>query len=496
MKINWIRGVQLSTGAIAALMLSLSAAMAHQRYRVVVLPPDGGADSFEAGYLFYAPLNERGTVGVAADTDAAPGALVNSYTWTDGRQTPLQQLPAVPDWVDTNSYINWLNGFGVSAGYITRTNSSSGATADSAMIWLASGRIFDIQPTGATQSHAVWINGLAQVSGWFENSVADPQCSFGNGEQTMGFIWEFGVSHRLGTLGGVQSYGEFINDRGQISGHAETSTATNPVTGCPPYDPFVWQAGKMTDMNPGNFGGAAGGTNFLSNGGYAVGYGTTAGEASFDPFLWHEGKATNLNTIGSLGGAGSGFNVNDIGHAVGVNVTPDGSVEHAVLWRDDTFTDLLTLPAYDCSEAFRINNHDQIVGFAFSCETGASSAFIWEDGEMVDLNALIPADSGLQLLEANWINGDGVISAQAVLTAGGNSGDSRAVLLIPAGICDPSDLTSPPVRAAVGAPQARAAAAVTAGAAILRTADGRIDPMWMRPVSSAQLRRKLQQGGN
>ena len=33
----------------------------HQHYRVVVLPPDGGADSILAGYLFYAPLTDHDT---------------------------------------------------------------------------------------------------------------------------------------------------------------------------------------------------------------------------------------------------------------------------------------------------------------------------------------------------------------------------------------------------------------------------------------------------
>jgi uncharacterized membrane protein len=192
----------------------------------------------------------------------------------------------------------------VSAGYGTRTNTVTAATADDAVIWLPNGKIYDIQPAGATQSHAVWINDLGQVSGWAQNSTAD-SCSFGNGNQTAGFIWQFGVSRPLGTLGGVQSYGEFINDRGQVSGHSETSTTPDPVTGCPPFDPFIWQNGKMTDINPGNFGGAIGGTNALSNGGQAVGFGYTTDELGADPFLWQKGQLTNLSTIGNLGGLGT-----------------------------------------------------------------------------------------------------------------------------------------------------------------------------------------------
>jgi probable HAF family extracellular repeat protein len=479
--------------AITALAISFQAA-AHQNYRVVVLPPEGGADSLEAGYLFYAPLNLRDTVGVSTDTVGSPGVAVNSYTWTDGRRTQLQQLPPRPDWTGTNTYINWINQLGLSAGYVTRTNTSTGATIENAVIWLPDGMISDIQPRGAAQSRAVWINDVGQVSGWTENSTADPQCSFGNGAQTAGFIWQFGSSRALGTLGGSQTYGEFINNFGQVSGHAETSTAPNSTTGCPPYDPFIWQHGKLTDINPGNFGGAEGGTNFLSNGGQAVGYGTELGEINADPFLWEDGRLTNLNTVGTLGGGmGSAFNVNDRAHAVGINFTADDAALHAVLWRDGTFTDLLTLNGYDCSEPFRINNRDQIVGYSFSCETGASSAFIWEDGEMVDLNALIPADSGLQLQYANWINDDGVISAQGVLTAGSGSGDTRAVLLIPAGACDPKDLRSSAVKArTVISPSADANGTTQTKRAIIAARDGRIKPMWLRPISPTQLRSMLQ----
>jgi len=145
--------------AVAALTLSLQAA-AHQRYQVVVLPPDGGADSFLPGYLSFGPLNQRGTVGVSGDTNAFPDDNVTSYTWTAGRQTQLQQLPPLPAWTGTSSYINWINQWGVTAGYATRTDTVTAATADNAVIWLPDGTIYDIQPAGATQSHAVWINDL------------------------------------------------------------------------------------------------------------------------------------------------------------------------------------------------------------------------------------------------------------------------------------------------------------------------------------------------
>jgi probable HAF family extracellular repeat protein len=226
----------------------------------------------------------------------------------------------------------------------------------------------------------------------------------------------------------------FINNLGQVSGHSYTSDTPNEITGVPPFDPFIWENGKMTDINPGNFGGAEGGTNFLDNHGQAVGFGSLLGEESFHPFLWQKGKLTDLFTIGNLGGSlNSAYNVNELGHVVGISSVPDNSAFHAVLWSNGKFTDLHTVDGDPCSQPYRINSLDQVVGFSGACDGSTSHAFLWENGEIVDLDTLIPSDSGIQLQYASWINDNGQIAAQAILTEGG---DSRAVLLIPDGDCD------------------------------------------------------------
>jgi len=484
-----------------AMLASISAvgasASPHQQYRVVILPVDGGADSIEPGYLFYAPLNDRGTVAVSGDT-ATPGAL-NGYTWTAGRQTDLQPLPPLGDFSASNFlYVNWINLWGVSAGFATRTDSDTGASVDNAVIWTPDGTVLDLVGKSNTESHAVWINDLGEVSGWIASTTPDP-CSFGTSlAQTEGVIWQFGVMRRLGSLGGTDSYGEFINDLGQVSGHAQTSTALNANTGCPPFDPFIWEDGIIKDINPGNFGGAEGGTNYLSNGGDAVGFGTQAGEIVSHAFLWHKGKTVDLSAMGTLGGAlNTATNVNDLAHVVGLNSTADNSAELAVLWRNGQFTNLSSLSGDDCSEPFRINNADQIVGASFSCETGASHAFIWEHGQMLDLDTLIPSAAGIQLQFANWINDEGVIAAQGILTAGSDMGATRAVLLIPNGECDPAAQAAAQVEmSAVAGPSAELASRSSSKPAIVFGAGGRLDPMFFKPFSPAALSKKMQTPAN
>jgi probable HAF family extracellular repeat protein len=289
----------------------------------------------------------------------------------------------------------------------------------------------------------------------------------------------------LGTLGGKNSYGEFTNDLGQVSGHSETSTVPNPVTGCPPYDPFIWEDGKMVDINPGNFGGAEGGTNFLSNRGHAVGFGTLAGEVFSYAFLWYRGELTNLSSVGTLGGSmDSAFNSNDEGDVVGISSVPDDSAFHAVMWRGDTFTDLGTVDGDACSQPFRINSHDQVVGFSGACDFSTQHAFLWENGEIVDLDTLIPGNSGIQLLSANWINERGEIAAQATLTAGGTS---RAVLLIPNGEYDFDPQYDSAASSDTALTRNSTKRAAATNGVLLKDDGGRLNPMFLRPFSPAKL---------
>lgn len=499
--IKWIAVaaiVALAVGASTNKTRAQEGTSSEARYSVFVLPPDGGPDSFLAGYIIYAPLTNSGTLGVAADMSSGPG--FNSYSWTAGKLTNFQALPQRPDLAGTATYINWINQWGEAGGYGTRADPSTGASFDNAAIWL-NGRIFPLPTPAGGQSRAVWINDFGMASGWIsKNSTVDP-CSFGVGLQSEGVVWFFGFPIPLGTLGGTDSYGEFINDLGQVSGHSETSNVPNAASGCPPFDPFIWQNGKMTDINPGNFGGASGGTNFLNNHGQAVGFGTVAGETATHPFLWSHGKLIDLYNVGNLQGAGnSAINVNELGHVVGADTNAEGALL-GVLWRDGAFTNLMSLSAEgdDCSEAFRINSRDQIVGISFSCETGVEHAFLWENGEMQDLNNLIPSGLGLELESADWINDNGVIAAQAVLTAGPNAGASRAVLLIPTpnwSNAAHTAVTAAPKIATGAANPSDSASMVLKRKALLYTADGRLNPMLFRPfdpkklVSAAQKREK------
>src|SRR5208283_5374048 len=89
--------------------------------------------------------------------------------------------------------------------------------------------------------------------------------------------------------------------------------------------------------------------------------------------------------------------------------------------------DLGTLPGDVSSSAYGINNHNQVVGE--SCDASdICRAFLWQNGTMTDLNALLPPDSPLDLVQGLDINDAGEIVGQAYQWS---NGDFPAFLALP-----------------------------------------------------------------
>jgi probable HAF family extracellular repeat protein len=407
----------------------------HHHYKLVLLGTLGGPNSSIGGEIIYGTLNNQGTAVVQADTPIVdpfnPGGYIDHvYSWKNGVQTDFETLPTLPSSVGNNAYPNWINGWGLTAGWSANgvLGPFTGLPEAHAVIWTPGGKIFDLGTMGGYQSHANFVNDFAQIVGTTENTTADP-FSFGDGGETQAFIWQFGVMRPLGTLGGSDSNAFFVNDLGQAAGCSWTNSTPNPATGIPTLDAFIWENGKMTDLNPGNFGGTQACANFLNNRGQVVGFMTDADENNH-PFLWDRGKTTDLFTLGRLGGQnGSAHAINDLGHIVGdeFNALHD---RHAVLWRDGGMIDLQTVNGGPCSDAYYLNSSDEVVGTSGPCDESTGHAFLWENGGIVDLNALIPPNSGIELQFAFSINESGVIAGDGTLN---DSGNVRGFLLIP---CD------------------------------------------------------------
>jgi len=249
----------------------------------------------------------------------------------------------------------------------------------------------------------------------------------------------------LGTLGGPDTFGVFLNQNGDVAGASYTSDIADPNTGLPPMDPFLWRHGKIEDL--GNFGGTNDlfGPTFvagLNNRGEVVGVMTLPGDQIAHAFLWDGKKLLDLNASGD--GLGGNFSfaagLNEAGEVVGAASLPGDQLQHAFLWKNGEMTDLGTPSGDACSQAVNINSLGQIVGASQSvqdCGGRFTHAFLWENGgPSVDLNTLIPPNSPLLLTVAGSITDRGeIIGGGDPIGCTDNDACNHVYVLIP---CDES----------------------------------------------------------
>jgi probable HAF family extracellular repeat protein len=128
------------------------------------------------------------------------------------------------------------------------------------------------------------------------------------------FSWRDGTLTDLGTLGGDDSYGFWINEQDDIAGVAENGVI-DPVTGHPNQHAALWHDGTIADL--GTFGGAQSFAFAINNRGQVAGAASTAVPDQFSldfiyggffptnqethAFLWDRGT---LHDLGTLGGPG------------------------------------------------------------------------------------------------------------------------------------------------------------------------------------------------
>jgi probable HAF family extracellular repeat protein len=403
----------------------------HHHYRLIEIGTFGGPSSSVPGPSVKL-VNDRGTAIGGADTPTSdlPDCffgdcfIEHAFTWQNGVMTDLGALPGV-----NSSFPNWINESGVIVGVSENglIDPLVGGPEIDAVVW-KNGQIINLGTLGGNQSFGFSINNRGQAVGVALNAIPDPFSLFGLGTQTRAFLWQNGVMHDLGTLGGPDAVPQNVNERGQVCGNSYTNSIPNPTTGIPTLDPFLWERGRMIDL--GTLGGTIGSSNYLNERGQVAGTSNLAGDLTFHPFLWSRGVLTDLGTFG--GNNGQPNWLSDDGDVVGKADLPGSQTHDAFLWRNGTMTDLGTVDGDPCSNALAINSGGQIVGGSGNCSS-FSHAFIWENGgPMVDLNNLVSPSDGLQLTSAQYVSDSGEITGDAVLP----NGDSRAFLLIPDGDCD------------------------------------------------------------
>jgi probable HAF family extracellular repeat protein len=352
----------------------------------------------------------------------------HSFEWERGET--IEDLGALPG--GSSSCTQWISDRGWIVGGSTngRLDPLAGYPEVNATLW-RHGQILNLGTFGGYESLAWSVNDRGQVVGFAANTTPDQFAGSlyaSSATQVQAFLWQSGRILELGTLGGPDSDALLINERGQIAGLSQINSTIVPtlLPPQPAIHPFLWEHGKMTDL--GTLGGAFGVPNAMNDRGQVVGDSDLAGDQAFHPFFWDHGVLRDLGTLG--GSFGEPRSINESGEAAGWALLPGDQVVHATLWKDGETIDLGATADFPCSYANGINARGQVLGALQHCPNNAPrEAFLWENGDLVNLNTLIPPGAGVTLGGAINANGRGEIAAVGTLS----NGDHRALVLIP---CD------------------------------------------------------------
>jgi probable HAF family extracellular repeat protein len=330
---------------------------------------------------------------------------------------------------------------------------------------------------GGPNSGAGGANQFGQVIGGAETSDKDPNnenfCGYGTGLQCLAFLWQNGVMTALPTLGGTNAGYGSINKRGQVAGYAEEAAVDKDcpgkvaVNGLGPqrlyFEPVIWGPGKGEIRKlPPLAGDSVGVAFWVNDDGQAVGMSGSCqntvlpgpSAAPHAVFWEKDGSVHDLGNLGGtsntavLGAGNAAFDINNLGQVSGLSALSEikstacpGAPPnplcfpfHPFLWNRETgMRDLGVLPGDFDGAGLGMNNQGEVVGPSISAPglaSGSPRVFLWRDGVMHDLNALIPPDSPLYLLVAYGINDVGQIAGFGVQTS---TGDIHAFLATP---CD------------------------------------------------------------
>ncbi len=284
------------------------------------------------------------------------------------------------------------------SGYLTAVNGSgqvvgwSGVNGSSRGFLLQDGAGAVLPPHRRDiDSHALGINDRGVVVG------------YSRGAFTRGVLWKKGKPKLLKSLRGLPySTAHDVNDRGQIVGDASKGQGD--------LVPVLWKgsSARKLPVLPGATRSLA---RAINNRGQIVGY-SGSGQISY-ACSWERGRITKLPLVGGYTES-SAEDLNEAGQVVG-SVSQD-SAGPAVVWQEGLPSVLPGLGGPDAG-AKAINEAGLIVGIA-QLPSGVSHAVLWREGQVYDLNDLIPTGSGwilesaLNVNDQGWIVGTGQLNFQ------------------------------------------------------------------------------------
>jgi uncharacterized membrane protein len=324
-------------------------------------------------------------------------------------------------------------------GWIAGDTVQPGSLTEHAELWV--GAPVDLLTLGGPNSAVAWPNKNThgQIVGITEtadmNSFNEAwSCALANfptitNHVCYGFIWEDGVMTALPPLpGGIDSYAAGSNNKGQVAGWAENGVHDPTCNNTPPFnqvlqfEAVVWgpKLGEMTQLSPYGSDPDSAAT-AINDKGQIVGISglcdIAAGNTSAEhAVLWLNKYAPPID-LGNFDG-GLAWNtptaINNRGQVVGFG-NQKGSLATdfnpiAFYWAPSGIQPIPPIGDDSNSWAWGINRQGVVVGQSFGgADDPLGRAFIYEKGQLTDLNMLVQPNSSLQLQLANDINDEGEI---------------------------------------------------------------------------------------
>lgn len=279
------------------------------------------------------------------------------------------------------------------------------------------------------------------------------------------FVWQSGIARDIGGMPGVPLASVAVNDQGAVAGFGSQLG-------------FRAENGRVTNLP--SLGGTNSAARDINNAGVVVGE-ASSNDSTIHAAMWVGTAVTDLGTLG--GWFGRALGINEMGQIVGTTVNDQGE-KVAFKWTPTLGMRMLPRPVPDAAlmEAVAINNRDEAVGTATVLPTGSdeisqqfrgyvwgagggaadlgdltpplsstvvaitptaindvgqvvgivtgqqddSTAFVWHNGVMRDLNSLVDPTLGYRIFSATDINNSGQIAATGI-----RNGRARALLLSP-----------------------------------------------------------------